>query len=128
MQDCKPIGISMNLYMKLFKAIEDNNKVDSSKYQQNTGSIMYAMLGTRSDIAFATRFLARFNLNLTAAHWTAAKQVLRYLQGTIYHGITYGLNNNGSITRYTGSKWVGDSDDQRSTAGYMFTLHRRAIS
>ena len=43
------------------------------------GSLMYLMLGTRPDIAYAVGTLSRFSAKPKLAHWEAAKYVLRYI-------------------------------------------------
>ena len=53
-----------------------------TKYQKKVGSILYAAVITRLDVAFAASRLAQFLTNLGPAHWAAADQVLLYLQNT----------------------------------------------
>ena len=53
-----------------------------TKYQQLIGTLLYAALGTRPDIAFAVTQLSRFNSDPTEEHLRYAKYVLRYLKGT----------------------------------------------
>jgi hypothetical protein len=52
-------------------------------YQRAIRSLMYAMLRSRLDIAFAVSIVSRFALNPTAKHITAVKRILRYLKGTL---------------------------------------------
>ncbi len=44
---------------------------------------MYAMLGSRPDIAFAVSMVSRFAANPIPEHTKAAKKILRYLKGTL---------------------------------------------
>ena len=53
-----------------------------TEYQQMIGTLLYAALGTRPDIAFAVTRLSRFNSDPTEEHLRYAKYVLRYLKGT----------------------------------------------
>jgi hypothetical protein len=46
------------------------------------GSLMYAMVCTRPNIAHAMGALSRFMLNPGKQHWEVVKWILRYLQGT----------------------------------------------
>jgi hypothetical protein len=50
---------------------------------------MYAMLGSRPDIAFVVSMVSRFASNPTAEHITAVKRILRYLKGTLNYQLTY---------------------------------------
>ena len=59
-------------------------------YQEAVGSLMYLMICTRPDIAFAVSFLSRFSSNPGIKHWQAVKQVFKYLNGTRNYGITLG--------------------------------------
>ena len=61
---------------------EENDTTFVSQYQSLVGSLMYAMLGTRPDIAFAVTKLSQFNSNPSEQHFKAAKHVLRYLKAT----------------------------------------------
>ena len=51
-------------------------------YASVVGALMYAMLGTRPDLAYSVGCLSRFNSNPGAPHVAALKHVLRYLAGT----------------------------------------------
>jgi hypothetical protein len=57
-------------------------EADSALYLSIVGSIMYAALGTRPDIAYAVSVLSRYNSKPYTSQLTAAKRVLRYLKGT----------------------------------------------
>jgi hypothetical protein len=70
------------------------NNSEAQEMQQHpyisvVGSLMYLAVTTRPDIAYAAGVLARFNSNPGAAHWQAAKHVLRYLKGTMHHKLVY---------------------------------------
>jgi len=61
-------------------------------------------------------------------HWKAAKKVLRYLQGTKDHMLTYKRSNHLDVIGYTDSDFVGCVDTRKSTFGYVYLLARGAIS
>ena len=65
-------------------------------YASVVGAIMYAMLGTRPDLAFAIGQLTRFNSNPGPQHVAALKRVLRYLRSSIDFELTYGAGSSGS--------------------------------
>ena len=50
-----------------------------SQYQSLIGSLLYLMLGTRPDIAFAVTQLAKFASNPSDEHLNRAMYILRYL-------------------------------------------------
>ena len=72
--------------------------------------------------------LARFTSKPTKEHWTALKRLLRYLKGTMRHGILYTKDGSSSCVGYTDADWAGDVDDRKSTSGYVFLLSGGAIS
>ena len=100
-------------------------------YQAVVGALLYAAMCTRPDIAFAVQQLSRHLQATTAAHWTVAKRVLRYLQGTKALGITYHSSadrDTPTVYGYSDSDWGGDLDTRRSTTGYVFMLGGAVIS
>ena len=50
-------------------------------YASACGSLMYAMVATRPDIAHAVGVVSRYMSNLGKKHWEAVKSILRYLSG-----------------------------------------------
>ena len=58
-------------------------------YANAVGSLMYAMVCTRPDIAHVLGVLSRYMSKLGKEHWTVVKRVFRYLHDTIYHAIYY---------------------------------------
>ena len=74
-----------------------------TKYQQLIGTLLYAALGIRLDIAFAVTQLSRFNSDPTEEHLRYAKYVLRYLKGTKSLQICYDRSSNTSLIGYSDS-------------------------
>jgi hypothetical protein len=54
-----------------------------TRYQSLVGTLMYAMLGTRPDIAFAVSLVSRFASNPDKSHIQAVLRILSYLRGTL---------------------------------------------
>jgi hypothetical protein len=59
------------------------------QYQSAIGSLMYAMLGTQPDLAFAMSVILRFSSNPTNAHWSAIKRVFQYIASTLDMGLVF---------------------------------------
>jgi transposase InsO family protein len=109
-------------------------------YASVVGAIMYAMLGTRPDLAFAIGQLTRFNSNPGQLHVGALKRVLRYLKGTIDFELTYGTESSGSgessrsrnstltVLGHCDSDWAASIDDRRSVSGTVFTIAGGAVT
>ena len=59
------------------------------EYQSLVGSRMYAMLGTRPDLAYSVSTMSKFNSEPAEEHHAAAKRTLRYLKETKDYGLLY---------------------------------------
>ena len=91
---------------------------------------MYAMLGTRPDIAFLVGVLGRFAAAPKKHHWEMAKHALRYLKHTMGMELCYDGNDINSDLVFHGfsdADWPGDTDTSRSTSGYVFIANHGAI-
>ena len=60
-----------------------------------TGSLMFFMVETRPDIAFAISVVSQFAKNPSRQHTKAVKTIMRYLKATRSVGITYGGEEGG---------------------------------
>jgi len=97
-------------------------------YALVAGSIMYAQICTRPDISFATRMLGRYQSNPGMEHWKAAKKVVRNLQGTKDHMLTYRRSDHLELIGYSDSNFTGCVDTRKSTLGFVFILVGGAVS
>jgi hypothetical protein len=119
----------MDSNIKLEPNKEQANKLDIKLYQILISSLLYIMLGTRVDIAFAVIKLARFTSNPNKIHFTVVKRVYKYLKGTINCGINYYKDsNNHYISSYYDTDYVGDIISTKSTTGYIILLGGGIIS
>ncbi|GJX68876.1 putative zinc finger, CCHC-type containing protein [Tanacetum coccineum] len=91
-------------------------------YASVVGSLTYAQVCTRPDIAYICGMLGRFQSNPGLLHWKAAKKVLRYLQGTKEYKLTYTRSDNLEVIGYSDSDFAKCKDTSRSTLGYIFML------
>ncbi|KAD3640208.1 hypothetical protein E3N88_29431 [Mikania micrantha] len=97
-------------------------------YASVVGSIMYANGCTCPDIAYIAGMLGRYQSNPGLDHWKAAKNVLRYLQGTKDYKLTYRRSDNLEVIGYSDSDFAKCKDDKKSTSGYIFMLAGGPIS
>ena len=97
-------------------------------YQQIIGTLIYAAIGTRPDIAFVAMRLSRFNNNPTEEHIKYAIYVLRYLKGTKELKIKYDGASDTRLIGYSDSDWGENRDDRHSTSGHVFLMANGAIS
>ena len=128
MEDCKPVSTPADPSVKLVKEGTDSKLADVSKYQSAVGSLLYISQWTRPDIAFAVSNVAKFCSKPTEEHYTAVKRIMRYLKGTIDHGLLYPTNESQGFVGFSDADWAGDINDRRSTSGYLFKLGACTIS
>ena len=64
------------------KTVEERDHMALVPYASAVGSLMYAMVCTRPDIAHAVGVVSRYMANPGKEHWEAVKWLLRYLRGT----------------------------------------------
>ena len=126
--EAKPVSIPADLNVKLQKEDGVSGPVDTVTYQSIVGSLLYAAITTRPDIAQAVGVVSKFCANPTQSHLTAAKRILRYLKGTVYLGLSYKKCADGNLIGYSDADWADDVDDRHSTSGNVFLLAKGAVS
>ena len=96
-------------------------------YASAVGSLMFAMIYTRPDIAQAGGAVSRYMANPGEEHWTAVKRIIKYIKGTSDVALCYG-ESEFTIRGYVDSDFAKDLDKRKSTASYVFTLTGGAVS
>ena len=119
-----PMDAKLNL--RTFEGTADPKTLQN--YQSLIGSLLYLANCTRPDLAQPVGVLARFMSNPSEEHMAAAKQVLRYLAGTMDMGIMFTRDGSDQILGYCDADYAGDLDKRRSTSGYVFLRSGGAIS
>ena len=129
MWECKQAAVPMNPGEKMLPADDDYQAPATFRldYQSAVGSLMYAMLGTRPDIAFPVSVVSRYGSNPDATHWKAVQRICRYLRGTVNQVLVF-KGTLQPLTGYTDADWAGDHHTRRSTSGYIFNVGSGAIS
>ena len=121
---CTPADINV----KLVKDDGAAKLADSVCYQSMVGSLLYAAIATRPDIAQAVGAVSKFNSCPTETHLTGVKRILRYLKGTINLGLKFEKTADSSIIGFSDADWAGDLDNRHSTSGNLFVMSGGAIS
>ena len=135
MSECKAVSTPMERASKTaMTALPTDHKATDSEirdYQAIIGGLMFAMVCTRPDIAFAVTTLAQFASNPTPVHIQGVKRILRYLRGTVDRCITYkgtgSTDSQPELIGYCDADW-GGGQGCRSVTGYAFTMAGGAIS
>ncbi|GJV32620.1 putative RNA-directed DNA polymerase [Tanacetum coccineum] len=124
----KKLHISQEQYIKKDCPSSKKNieKMDRVPYASAVGSLMYAMVCTRPDLAHAVGVVSRFLSNPGKKHWEAVKWIFRYLRGTSKLGITFG-NGKPMLVGYTDSDLAGNKDNMKYTSEYLITFAGGAV-
>jgi len=96
-------------------------------YQSYVSTLMFAMLGSRPDIAFVVSCVSRYSSNPTKQHIAAMLRIFSYLRGLIEYELTF-RGDLASLQGYSDSDYAGDYSTMRSTAGFVFNIGSGAIS
>ncbi|KAL6329388.1 hypothetical protein AAG906_017702 [Vitis piasezkii] len=100
----------------------EREQMKNIPYAFVVGSLMYAQVCTRLDIAIVVGMLGRYRSNPGLDHWKAAKKVMRYLQGTKDYKLMYRRTSNLEVVGYSDSDFAGCVDSRKSTFGSIFIL------
>ena len=106
MESAKTLSKPLSMHVQLSKDECPKSNIEKEftikiPYHSVVGSLIYAMITIRPDIAFVVEIVSRFLLNLGKKHWEVVKIILRN---------------------------VGCSDNRKSTLGYIFQFMGGAIS
>ena len=124
-----PLPINLRLSQKdCPTSSPEGEDMKSVPYAPAIGSLMYAMVVTRTDISHTVGFISRFMHNPGRPYWNAVMHVFRYLAGTKDHNILFGPNRTSGVVGYTDSDFADCVDSQKSTTGYCFKFGNGGIS
>jgi hypothetical protein len=100
-----------------------------TEYQQGIGSLMYAMIFTRPDIAFVLGKLSQFMSEPVEHHGHALKYLMRYLKSTIKQRLRYGPGGvYKNVAVYSDADWASDKSDRKSVSGSVAMFYGGPIS
>ena len=135
MDKAKPVSIPLSPQFKLSKDLapkteQERSYMDSVPFASGVGSLMYAMVCTRPDLAYAMSIISRFIADPGEEHWNALKWIFRYVKGTLDLGLIYKCKsqNKDEVVGYVDSDYAGCIDTRRSLTGYVFTVQGGCVS
>ncbi|XP_026398395.1 uncharacterized protein LOC113294200 [Papaver somniferum] len=106
---------------------DDGDILDNpTKYRSLVGALKYITC-TRPEIRFEVNPVCQFMHQPTITHMVAAKRILRYIKGTLHHGLLFskGLT---TLQVYNDVDWDGSPNDRRSTSGLCIFFGHNPIS
>uniref|UniRef100_A0A2N9FD48 Integrase catalytic domain-containing protein n=1 Tax=Fagus sylvatica TaxID=28930 RepID=A0A2N9FD48_FAGSY len=90
---------------------------DPTPYRSLVGAFQYLTF-RRPDLSFAVNSLCQHMQSPTSTHMVAAKRVLRYVRGSLSHGLLFQPGPM-HLTVFTDADWAGNPVDRRSTTGSL---------
>ena len=129
MEESKPISTPMVPHSPLAKGEEVVSAEDKAWYRSAVGSLMYLMVSTRPDLAYAVGAVSKYVEAPSPDHVAAVKRILRYVRGTSNHALHLGSSETPPrLHGYCDADWASSPDDRVSISGYVFYLGDGAIS
>jgi len=132
MSNAKPVGSPLADHFRMSvekcpSSDDEKGKMKNVPYASAVGCLMYAMVCTRPDIAYAVGVASRFLANPGREHWEAVKWILRYLRGTSKVCLSFG-SGPAALTAYTDADMARDIDTRKSTSGFVLTFAGGVVS
>jgi len=125
--DCNPALTPMEERLKLSRDCP-TEEVDATQYRRLVGSLRY-LTHTRPDLAFSVGYVSRFMQRPTTEHQQAVKRIVRYVAGTLDHGLYYPrCSGEAHLVGYSDSDHAGDIDTSKSTSGILLFLGKCLVS
>ena len=82
---------------------------------------------TRPDSAYVISKLSRYTSNPSDDHWTVLLRVVGYVSHTKEYILRY-KHYPHVLERYNDANWIVDSEESKSTSGYVITLGGATVS
>ena len=124
MENCKPLPTPCPITCSTASTKLDDNP---HLYRRVVGALQY-LLFTRPDIAYAINQACRSMHSPQSADCIRLKHLLRYLKGTVTHGLYFNSRSSTSLTAFSDADWAGDSNDRRSNSGFLIYFGNNLIS
>jgi hypothetical protein len=103
-------------------------EVDTTQYRRLMGSLHY-LAHTWLFLAFSVGYVSRFMQQPTTKHRQAVKRIIRYVAGTLDHGLYYPrCPGEAHLVGYSDSDHAGDIDTSKSTSGIIFFFGKCLVS
>lgn len=125
MSNCRPTATPTAIKISL-QADDSQPCPNPTQFRQLVGALQYHTI-TCSYITFTVNKLCQSIHNLMLLHFKNLKQLLRYLKGTLIHGLSI-ASKSLTLTLFSDFDWAGDNIDQKSTTGHCVLLGEVPIS
>ncbi|XP_028082419.1 uncharacterized protein LOC114283747 [Camellia sinensis] len=125
MKDCKPCATPVSLKSHLLST-NSQPFYQPFLYRSIVDALQYLTI-TRPELSYAVNQACQFMHFPTVGHFSAVKHILRYIKGTLLHGLHF-TPSDFQLQAYCDSNWEGDHSDRCSTSRYCIFLGSNLIS
>ena len=126
-QKCTSNPLVSNFQELLISAETSTETEPLFPYRQMVGSLMYAMVGTRFDIASAVSIVSRYLDKPKKIHCDMVRRIFWYLRGSSDYKLTYAKSKTFTLKGYCDSSFA-NLENYASLSGYEFQLGDSLIS
>jgi hypothetical protein len=114
-------------YIDLIEKSNDEEVISDFPYREMVGSLMYAMVTTRFDIAFAVSLVCKFLSKPTKSRCDLVKHIYLYLRSDPGKKLRYKKGCTTELEGYVDASF-GMNANGTSTTGFVFTLGGTPVS
>jgi hypothetical protein len=132
MENCAPLSappIEINYLSKADcpKSEGEYEEMMNIPYREIVGALLHLSTKTRPEISHAVSVLARYCSNPGRKHWSAVKQLLRYLKGSMTHGLLLG-GESLTLKATVDANFAQNPDTRKSHVGFAIKFGVGVIS
>ncbi|XP_071687344.1 uncharacterized mitochondrial protein AtMg00810-like [Rutidosis leptorrhynchoides] len=126
MTTCKTVKTPVDTNGKI-SGTQGPSYSDPTEFRSLAGALQYLTF-TRPDISYAVQQICLHMHDPKECHMQALRRIIRYVRGTLSHGLQLTRSSISSLVSYTDADWGGCPDTRRSTSGYCVFLGGNLVS
>ena len=107
--------------------LNQTSRMHGVPYSEAIGSVLWPVVVSRPDAAYAVSILSQFIQNLGPAHWEGVKRVINYLGSTKDLWLTFGGGREGAVKGFCDADWASQKH-RHSISGFSFHYGAGAVS
>ena len=119
------IYLSKKICLDTFEEIQCLSKIPNIS---PIGSLMYTILRTQPDIAFAMSVTRWYQSNSSEEYWIAMKNIFKYLRKIKNLFLIFRGGSELKVEGYTDSDFISDVNDRGSTSKCIFLCNEDLVS
>ena len=116
----KTASSPLELNVKL-NATDGEPLSDNTLYLQLVGNLIDLTV-TRPDLTYVVHLVSQLMAAPHSTHYVVVLRILRYIKGTLFHGLHFSAQSSLELRPYGDADWAGDPTNRHSTTGYCFLL------